>query len=619
MPWKRLAPAAGLLLLTAAAYLPATTGAFVWDDDDYLAKYEPLRAPDGLRRIWLDPGASPQYYPFVFTTFWAEYRLWDLRPAGFHTVNILLHGVNAILLWRVLRRLAVPGAWLGAALWALHPVNVESVAWVQERKNVLSGLFYFAAVLAYLHFSPPRPAEPQAGLRRWGWYMLALVFGVCALLSKTATCTLPAALFLLACWQHGRGAWRDLVALLPLFAACVALGLVTIWVEKNHVGAEGKEWALTAGQRFLLAGRALWFYLGKLLWPASLVFIYPRWEIDTGVWWQWLFPLAALLLTVGLLAARRWLGAGPLVAWLFFAGTLAPVLGAFNVFFFRYSFVADHFQYLASAAPLALAAALLSRAAEPFRVPLWRPVAAAAALLLVLGVLTWRQAGEYQDPERIWTETLRHHPDCWLAHYDLGSLRLNRGDLPGALEHFPEAARLRPDFADAFNNWGVTLLQLGRPAEAKPRFERVLALGSRQAEAHLNLGVVYAQLGDLPAATDQFEQTLQLDETNARAHYNLGLVRAQQGQAEEALRHFQAAVALQPGYAEAYHELGNLYAERQQLDEAITYHRRAVALRPLLAPYRLALAEALRQQGQDEAADREVREAQRLTSRRPGS
>jgi tetratricopeptide (TPR) repeat protein len=618
MPWKRLAPAAGLLLLTAVAYLPATGGDFVWDDDDYVTNNELLRTPDGLRRIWFDPEASPQYYPLVFTTFWAECRLWGLHPAGFHVVNILLHGLNAVLLWRVLGRLTVPGAWLAAALWALHPVNVESVAWVQERKNVLSGLFYFAAVLVYLHFSPPRSSEEKTGFRHWGFYALALVLGVSALLSKTATCTLPAALLLLSWWQHGRGAWRDLLALLPLFAASVALGLVTVWVEKHHVGAEGQDWALSAAQRCLVAGRALWFYLGKLLWPAPLMFIYPRWQIDTATWWLWLFPLAALLLTGVLIAARGQLGSGPLVAWLFFAGTLAPTLGAFNVYFFRYSFVADHFQYLASAAPLALAAALLTRAAKPLQAARWGPAAAAAALLLVLGALTWRQAGVYRSQEALWTKTLRQNPACWLAHYNLGGLSLKRGDLPGALRHYPEAVRLRPDNVDALTNWGVALVRQGRPAEAIPHFEQALVLDPRRIEPHLNLGTARAQLGDLPGAIEQFEETLQLDETSARAHYNIGLARAQQGRADDALRHFQAAVDLQLGYAEAYHELGELYAARDQFDEAITCHRRAVELRPSFAPYRVALAGALRRHGQDEAAERQLREAQRLTPRWPG-
>jgi tetratricopeptide (TPR) repeat protein len=618
MPWKRLAPAAGLLLLTAVAYLPAMRGAFVWDDDDYLAKNEALRTSDGLRRIWLDPNASPQFYPLVFTSFWAEYRLWGLNPAGFHIVNILLHGVNAILLWLVLRRLGVPGAWLAAALWALHPVNVESVAWVQERKNVLSGLFYFAAVLAYFHFSPPRPAEQPARVNRWTCYALALVLGVCALLSKTATCTLPAALLLLAVWQHGRGAWHDLLALLPLFAVCVTMGLVTIWVEKHHVGAEGEDWALSAGQRFLLAGRALWFYLGKAVWPVTLTFIYPRWEIDTDVWWQWLYPLLALVMTFVLILMRRRLGAGPLIAWLFFAGTLAPTLGAFNVFFFRFSYVADHFQYLALAAPLALAAAYLTKGSKRLGVAPWPPAAAAGVLLFVLAALTWRQAEVYRDPEQIWAETLHRNPSCWMAHYNLGCLALKRNDPSAALGHFPEAARLRPEFADAYINWAVALLQLGRPAEARPQLERALALDSRRTEVHVNLGVAHAQLGDPAAAANQFQEALLLDETNVRAHFNLGLARAQQGKADEAVRHFQAALALQPNNPEAYFELGKVYAGRQQLDEAIACHKRAVALRPSLASYRFALAEELRQQGQDEAAERELQEALRLAPRQLG-
>jgi hypothetical protein len=277
--WSR-GGALALLVLVLLAYTPALDAGFVWDDDDYVTANVTLRSVTGLARIWVEPGAVPQYYPMAFTSLWLDYRLWGMRPFGYHLVNVLLHGLNAVLLWRLLVMLAVPGAWLAAAVFAVHPVHVESVAWVTERKNVLSGAFYLGAFLAYLRFAPPggRGAGPVA----WRAYAAALALFVLAMLSKTVTCTLPAALLIVLWWKRPRLAARDVLPLLPFFALGLGLSLVTIWMEKHHVGAQGADWALSAVDRCLIAARALWFYLGKLVWPAPLVFNYPRWRSSSS-------------------------------------------------------------------------------------------------------------------------------------------------------------------------------------------------------------------------------------------------------------------------------------------------------------------------------------------------
>jgi hypothetical protein len=254
------------------AYLPATRGDFIWDDDAYVQNNETLRSGDGLRRIWLEIGATDQYYPLVHTTFWLEYRVWQLSPAGYRGVNILLHVVSVVLLWRLLRRLSVPGAWVAAALFGLHPVHVESVAWITERKNVLSGVFYLAAAFLYLRSALPtgdRPGDrpPRRGVAGEGAgggvprpvYVASLLLFACALLSKTVTASLPAALLLVLWWKRGRIGWGDARSLLPFFALGVALGSITIWMERHEVGAVGPEWDLSPVERLLIAGRALWF------------------------------------------------------------------------------------------------------------------------------------------------------------------------------------------------------------------------------------------------------------------------------------------------------------------------------------------------------------------------
>ena len=393
---------------------------FIWDDDSYVTNNTPLRTVDGLRGIWGKPGTTIQYYPLVFTSFWVEYQVWKLQPLGYHLVNVLLHALNAVLLWRVLRRLEIPGAWWAAAIFALHPVGVESVAWITERKNVLSGLFYLLAVLAYLRFRPLTAGEP-ARAPDWRLYWLALGLFVCALFSKTVTCSLPAVLLLLVWWKNGRVERRDVLALAPLFVLGAASGFMTTWMEKHSVGASGAEWALSFVQRCLVAGRALWFYTGKLFWPRHLTFIYPRWEIDASVAWQYLFPVAALVVLIALWLLRSRIGRGPLVAVLFFAGTLVPALGFFDVFPFRYSYVADHFQYLACIGLISLAVSMGTAICR--RAGTWGRtlgMVAAAIVMLILGVSTWRQARIYQDLTTLWRDTLMKNPQCWMAHANLG-------------------------------------------------------------------------------------------------------------------------------------------------------------------------------------------------------
>ena len=442
--WK--SPAAGaalIILLTVAAYIPAMHAGFIWDDDFYVTANPTLRSLGGLAAIWLKPGATIQYYPLVFTSFWVEHHLWGLHPFGYHLVNILLHAINAVLLWRVLQRLEIPGAWWAAAIFALHPVNVESVAWITERKNTLSGLFYLLAALAWLRYRPLTTSE-SAREPDWRYYWLALALFACALFSKTVTCSLPAVLMLVIWWKTGRLDKRDGLALAPWFGLGILSGLVTRWMEQR-AGAHGAYWELSFVQRCLVAGRALWFYAGKLFWPRQFTFVYPRWEIDARAAWQYTFPLAALVVLAALWLLRSRIGRGPLAAVLCFAGTLVPALGFFDVYPFRYSFVADHFQYLACIGLITLTTSAVTvigrRITDEGR--RFDGTSAAAALLLILGATTWSQAHIYQNEEILWRDTLAKNPDASIAHNNLGIELQNMGRLPEAIEQLEQARRLQ--------------------------------------------------------------------------------------------------------------------------------------------------------------------------------
>lgn len=511
-----------LIITTLLAYFPVIRdGGFIWDDDLYVTANRHLLSAQGLLDIWTKPGpmrgGTPQYYPLTFSSLWLDYRFWKLQPLGYHLVNVLLHAFNAVLVWRVLRRLCVPGALLAAAVFAFHPVNVESVAWIAERKNVLSGFFYLLSLLFYLRFmdiqkAGPQPSEDKSRLR---FYFLAMILFICALASKTVTASLPAAILLILWWKNGSIRWKDLLLTAPMFLLGAGSGLFTAYVEKYQAGASGAEWLLTPVEHCLLAGRSLWFYLGKLAWPQELMFSYPRWEIDQGVWSQYLFPLAAAAVTAGLWFFRRRIGKGPLAAALFFAGTLAPVLGFLNVYPLRFSYVADHFLYLASLGPIALGSAGLALGwsrLEPRAAGIWKKAAIASAgiLLLTLGLLTWRQGGIYKNSDLLWRDTIRKNPASWMAHNNLGCSLQEQGRTEEAISHFREALRAKPDFAYAQNNLGVALQRQGQTEEAIAHFREALRIIPDFENAHLNLGTALGEQGKTEEALSHIKEAFRL-------------------------------------------------------------------------------------------------------------
>jgi tetratricopeptide (TPR) repeat protein len=602
-----------LVVVTVLAYLPALGNGFIWDDDAYVTRNPAVQSLAGLGAAWAQPGATPQYYPLVFTSFWIEHQLWGLAPFGYHAVNLALHALSAWLLWRILIGLdvGVGAAWFGAALFALHPIQVESVAWITERKNVLSAACGFASLLVYLRWSPPGEPLPRRG---WGWYALSLLLFVAALLSKTVVCSLPAVVLVLRWWKGGEWSARTLAPLLPFFLIGLGFAAITAGVEVAHVGARGAEWQLTLLDRALIAGRAVWFYLWTLIWPAQLAFNYPRWQIDAGVWWQYLFPLALLAVAALLFAVRRRIGRGALAALLLFVGVLTPALGFFDIYPMRYSFVADHYAYLATA----VAAGALATAAATWRahgVAVRRGVLAAGlAWLAVLGALTARQAAIYKDEATVWRDTVRKNPGSWIAHNNLASRALMDGDLDAALTltaaaqrlnpvypeaynnrgnvldalgrrdeaiaEYQRALALKPNYASAHNNLGTTLLNAGRNAEAIEHYRAALAIRPAYAEAYSNLGNALALQGDLAAAREQYETALRHNPQLPQAHSNLAAVLIEQRAFDAALAEADEALRLQPDYPEALYNRGRALAALQRRAEAIAAFERALVLRP---------------------------------------
>jgi tetratricopeptide (TPR) repeat protein len=476
---------------------------------------------------------------------------------------------------RILRRLGIPGkaAWLAGGIFALHPVMVESVAWITELKNTLSGVFYLAAGLAYLKFDNKR------GMKHYAVALILFFFG---LLSKSAIVTLPAALLVVFWWKRGRIEWkRNVLPLLPFFAIGIISGLFTAWVERRYFGAEGSDFNLAFIDRCLIAGRAIWFYLYKFLWPADLMFTYPRWHIDATAVWQYLFP-ASFLLAVVLFWGLRSRSRAPLAVLLYFTITLFPALGFFNVYPFRYSFVADHFQYLASIGPMAAAAAIIVQGTGLLQARLRRTMLPliCGVLLSVLFLQSWIQSGMYSDAETLYRTTITKNDNCWLAHYNLGVLLMNTERSNEAMVHFQKALELNPNHAEAHNNLGVLLAQFGRTDEAMAHYQKALELNPNHAEAHNNLGALLAQLGQADEAIVHYQKALEINSNYGDAHYNLGIMLAGMGRPDEAMAHYQKALELNPNHGEAHNNLGALSAQLGRPDEAMAHYRKALEINP---------------------------------------
>ncbi|TMH32057.1 MAG: tetratricopeptide repeat protein [Betaproteobacteria bacterium] len=582
-----------LTIAVLIVYQPVWNGGFIWDDAAHVTRPD-VRSWAGLWSIWFEPGATQQYYPLTHSFFWLQHRLWGDAPTGYHIVNIVLHAAAASIAGLLLYRLAIPGAYFAAAIFALHPVQVESVAWVTEIKNTLSAVFYLGAAIAWLHYREKASR---------GAYLLALGLFVLALCTKTVTATLPAALLVIEWWRRGRLSWRrDVLPLVPFFILGIAAGLTTVWVERSLVGAEGAAFDLTLLERGLIAGRALWFYASKLFWPVNLLFIYPRWDVNPAAWWQYVYPAAAIGVLIIAWSVRR-RTRGPLAGMLYFAGTLFPALGFFNVYPFLFSFVADHFQYLASLGLITLIAAGMTLIFQRWR--LWDRVPAfivCLGVLSVLGILSWKQSRIYADAESLYRATIERNPEAWMAQNNLAGVLIERGAAQEAAGYAEKALALKPDYAEARNNLGLALASLGRIDDALEQYREALKLEPDYAEAHNNLGFLLARRGDIDEAIAQYRRALAIDPRLAGAHYNLAEALMAHGQMSEAVAELQMALAYRPGYAEAHNSLGVILAQSGKIDEAGSEFLRAVRIRPNYAEARNNLGIVLARSGRlDEA------------------
>ncbi len=553
---SRILLGACLVLAAVLCYIPAMRAGFVWDDDLLVTENPLVKGADSLPYVWASAAAT-DYTPLTTTAFWLQWRLWRDNATGYHLVNILLHALSALLLWRVLARLAIPGAWLGALLFAVHPVNAASVAWISELKNDLSLAFYLAAIAAYLRFLDVRKAPP---------YFLALLAAACALLSKGSTVILPIVLLLCAWWKLRRVARADFLALIPFVLLSGMAALVTIHFQSRVIDTGVLPTPLPA--RILRAGHALWFYLGKDLWPLHLCAVYPKWTPDHSV----LPLLLASLLTLLLWLGRGRIGRGPFFAWACFVTALLPVLGLLNMTFLDQAWVADWWQQLALPAVTALFAAGVAtvwhRASSPARragVGLF-----VAGIAIFLGARTWSEASGYESMEIFCRRTLAGNPDSWTAHNNLGDVFNSQGRLDEAAREYQAALRLKPSNASAHSNLGIVFARLRRYDEAIAEYRAALRGVPESPKVWFNLGNALRAEQRNDEAIEAFSRTIDENARWTAPRYEMGTILLDQGRAVEAGRQAQTIVALDPGAISGHYLLARAAAAIGRFDVAAT-------------------------------------------------
>ncbi len=582
----------GLLLaiIIVLVYLPAMHGGFIWDDDDHLTHNAVVVGPLGLKEIWTTSAA--RICPLTLSCFWLQHAFWGLHPMPYHIVNILMHAISAVLLWRILIRLRVPGAWFGALFWALHPVQVESVAWITELKNTQSCVFYLLTIVFFLKWMDIDSAISQR--RRERDYVLAVVFAALAMASKSSTVILPVVLGLCGWCVRRRWDWQSIYRLIPFFVLAALASGVSVWtVEIERAGDQ--QWIRTWPEKLAVAGNIVWFYFGKLLWPQPLVFIYPRWEVDAAQVSSFIGSLCVCGVFLFLWWNRQSRLRLVFFAFAYFLVALLPVMGLVDHYFLRYSFVGDHFQYLASMGVIALVVAcgatLFGYAGGRGK---WVGGAIGVLFAIVLGSQTWRYERVFADNESLWRDTITKNPSAWIAHNNLGNILASHGQFGEAIDHYKDSLKLNPGNAQSHNNMGVALMAIGQPLLAIEHYTEAMGLNPSYSDAELNLKVARAALsnraeaegsrlasqGQSAEAIGCYSDAIRWNPDNVNAHNNLGSFLLALGRPEAAAMEFMNSIRLNPNIADTQFNLGIALSSLGKYEEAIAPYSEALRLSP---------------------------------------
>jgi tetratricopeptide (TPR) repeat protein len=590
-----------LSVLTLLIYSPAFHGGFIFDDINHLVSDRRLQTFAGLIKIWLYPTQDyqHQYYPLTSTTFWLMHQLWGFNTLGFHLVNVSMHALNALLLWRLLALLKVPGSYWAALLFAVHPVNVQSVAWIIELKNVQSCFFYLAAAIAFMY------PLLKYGKVRWSWYIAALLLFVCALLSKAATSSLPIGLLLLLFWKRRQTFWRDLLWLLPFI---VMGGMFAGYVKnlEEQFSGNGLDLGLNTSDRWVLLGQTIWFYATQLVLPVDMRFVYPKWRVDATQWLQWLPTCGLLVVVVLFVKMRKLWGNGPLAGLLYFCLAIGP-LAFVSVAYMRFSYVANHWVYWASMGFITLMATALVQCLTR------RKLRVAVMLIVVcgMGLRSWYHAHLYEGSIPMWRHVLAEYPTFSSAHLNLANF-IRADDPAGAFSHYQLALMYNPYSYRSLIGMGTLFLQTNKPVlcrfytaqailydphnpffwyqnarakivlgqvhEGQKILEKVLSKKPDQFESIVLLAHVYLIENRLADAAKLADQAHEIDPEDQQTLGIVGMVQARQGNNEQAKENLIKAIVLNPSFNDGLLTLAIINHQQGNLGVAQMYYKRVLAL-----------------------------------------
>tara|TARA_B100000686_G_C16767434_1_gene962772 strand:- start:144 stop:1841 length:1698 start_codon:yes stop_codon:yes gene_type:complete len=543
---------------------------------------------EGLKKIWFEPGTFNQYYPLTYSSFWLENKIWNLEPRGYHALNIVLHALNAFLLFLTIRHLGISGSFWISLIFLIHPLQVESVAWITERKNVLSGLFYFGALLFYFRFSKLLVSSDSGLIKsfRISNYILSLCCYILALLSKTVTVTLPAVILLLHFWKERVISKNSIVSMIPFFIVGLALCLIPSELERQHVLIRcGVDCLFNGAERLIIAGGVFWFYFWKLILPINLTFIYPRWEISAANPSLYLLPASAIALIIILWLGRSRWGRGPLTGVLFYSGTIFPAMGFISYYPIRYSFVADHFQYLAGIGWIVLWVSGIQSILKNLKAVFFFPGIRVLIILIcmgipVMGFLAWIETHSYKNEETLYRHILKKNPNSWMPLYNLGIIFLERNQSEKALNYLTHAVKSKPEFSNIHNNLGIALSNLGLKDEAILRFRRTLDLNPNSIQGRSNLAALLIEKGLYHEAQKNLEIILDTEPGNFNALFVLGNLYLDQNNFVEAIKYYKLAVSKKKNYPELHYNLGSAFYGLNRLELALLHFKIALLLRP---------------------------------------
>lgn len=589
-PWKVILQAFCLAATTGWIYWPVRHGDWLWDDNLYITENAITQSPLGLWSIWFEPGRQLDYYPIKSSVQWLQWRLWGMDTLGYHLTNLFLHLLSALLVWRLLSKFGLRLAWLGGLIFAIHPVQVESVAWIAELKNTLSLPPFLLAICFWMDYDERGKAKD---------YWLALGLFLVAMLCKTTMVMFPVIILLYAWWKRRQVGRNDLKASAPFFLVSLVLGLLTLWLQHTENYEAGEIPVPLGGlfSRLACAGLSLSFYFSQSFLPVGLMPVYPRWVVDPPSPLQFLpWPVLGGLIFY-LWTKRQGWGRHALLGLGFFTVFLAPFLGLNPISYMNFTWVMDHFLYLPIIGLIGLAVAALGQIDTRLYASL-RPygMVLVAAILALLADESRGYAKLFIDQETLWSDTLAKDPNCWIAHNLLGYALFQKGQADEAIFQFRRAVEIAPDLAQTHDNLGNALSQKGRVDEAITEYRKALEINPNLAQTYNNLGLALFQKGQVAEAMVQYQKALAIAPNNVQADNNLANALFQNGQVVEAIAEYRQALALDPTLAATRYNLGLALEQSGRVSEAIEQFQQALRLKPdfAAAQNNLARLESIR-------------------------